>query len=164
MYKQFVFSKGRRQWMLILLQQAMGQQWSTTVQLPQLKRTKWYLVTCGSTKMKDSSKTRLFSFEAIFYSRLSCQLKITTHLKGLIAHVTCCSLLCCIAGLSLSIYFLLIILIFVKSLLTVRIMTVSVLTTELIPCVKAMWINSGFEFWFKNDKINYLRLFPHCWY
>ena len=33
MYQQFVFSKGTRQRMLILLQQAMGQQWSTTVQL-----------------------------------------------------------------------------------------------------------------------------------
>ena len=50
MYQQFVFSKGRRQWMLILLQQAMGQQWSTTLQLPQLKRSKRYLVSYGSTK------------------------------------------------------------------------------------------------------------------
>ena len=32
-YQQFVFSKGTRQRMLILLQQAMGQQRSTTVQL-----------------------------------------------------------------------------------------------------------------------------------
>ena len=40
MYQQFVFSKGTRQRMLILLQQAMGQQWSTTVQLSYLKKTK----------------------------------------------------------------------------------------------------------------------------
>ena len=95
----------------------------------------------GQLKTKDASKTRLFSVEIINHLRLSCERKTTTHFKVrtyAITHAKCCSLLCCTIGPSLSIHFLLIILIAEQSLFTVRIMTVSFLTTELIPCTQAM--------------------------
>ena len=63
MYQHFVSSAGTRQWML---QQAMGQQWSTTVQLSFLKKRR-YLVTKGQMKMKDLKQNKL----VLLYSRLS---------------------------------------------------------------------------------------------
>ena len=95
----------------------------------------------GQLKTTDASKTRLFSVEVIYHLRLPCERKTTTHFKVrtyTITHAKCCTLLCCTIGPSLSIHFLLIILIAEQSLFTVRIMTVSFLTTELIPRTQAM--------------------------
>ena len=115
----------------------------------------------GQLKTKDASKTRLFSVEVIYHLRLSCERKTTTHFKVrtyTITHAKCCTLLCCTIGPSLSIHFLLIILIAEQSLFTVRIMTVSFLTTELIPRTQAMWINR-----YKIDKNALFRFVLSLW-
>ena len=104
-------------------------------------KTKRHLITMGQLKTKGASNTRLFSVEIIYHLRLPCERKTTTHFKVktyTITHAKCCTLLCCTTGPSLSIHFLLIILIAEQSLFTVRIMTVSILTTELIPRTQAM--------------------------
>ena len=99
MYQQFVFSKGTRQRMLILLQQTMGQQWSTTVQLSWLKKKnkrKRYLVTTDQVNMKDPKQDKFVLFWSS-YSTQDCQKK-TTPLKKKktfgVTHVTCIIPLC----------------------------------------------------------------------
>ena len=109
-----------------------------------------YLVTLGQLKTKDASKTRLFSFEIIFCILLKAVLSTKNNnpfeTEDLCDYsCTCCTLLYCTTGPSLSIHFLLIVLIVDQSLCSVRIMTVSFLTTELIPCTQAMCINSVFD-------------------